>query len=591
MTGDSGYYRTDGLLVMRGRIDNQVKIRGVRVEPGEVEAVIAHCPNVSGVAVVAHENASGDKFLAAFVTLLDPSLNSANDLPGAFVREFLRNKLPENMVPSVVVILDKLPLLPNGKINRKSLSLPDPRNDDIAVSNLPEPDEPANPQEAELLAIWQNVLGHSRVGVNDSFIELGGDSLTAISALVRMQRLGIPDRVAKGIFQGWTIRQISALRSGSAPESSEYAMTPKAKTNLLVNVLRGMLVAILVTGHWFEGLLNRLPVSLRGLNELLLPIFSVATPGFAIIFGLGLGYMYYPKYLVDPKQTIKSLHIGIWLVGAGIFVIATTGLAVAITKGELNNSTDFFNAFYSALLYYALALATTPYLFKHLSVRRDVYKTIALLIIVMYAIFQLGQLTLLNYEQQGFLQLCRLMVVAKFNYFNMSVGVLSGMAAGIYLHRWSKENRPVIDLAPRMASIGVCACVFGASLLYITSGSFSGFRDESILPAWKWVFYAGTLLLGAAAMSIIVSKYEALHPSLRKIINITGVLGQISLPVFAFHGTVLRIKALLIYAGTPDGIALILPLVGFLMLCFWMMSKLYRMYYGVTKSSVQMDDA
>ena len=580
LTGDSGCYRTDGLLVMRGRMDDQVKIRGMRVEPAEIEAAIGRCPGIREAAVVAHENSSGSKYLTAYIVLSSDLSPSTTPAPSALVRDYLRTRLPENMVPAVFVVLDALPLLPNGKVNKKALKANNsvlPSQVDTAEETL---DGPRNSREAELLDIWKSVLGHKRVTVNESFVELGGDSLTAISALVRMQRLGIPDSFARGIFQGWTIRQISDMTNGHNSPSVAKTLPPKLKTNLFVNILRGLLIIILVTGHWFEGLLNRLPESWRGTNEMLMPLFNVATPGFAILFGLSLGYIYFPRYLTDREQAVRTLRFGALLVFSGVLLRSAFFNGELLLKGQVINATDFFNTFYSALLYYTIALLTVPFWFRLLLKSNQIYRSILFMILASYLLFHGSLWLFLAHEQQGFIQLCRLMLVAKFNYFNMSVGALAGLAAGVYLHRWSLQKLPLHELSARMALIGSAAVTCGLILLYVETGSFAAVHDAAIMPVWKWVFYAGTLLLSASLLSRALSVYEQSSAPVRMSVNTVGVLGQISLPVFVFHQTVLQVKAILISFGMASTLALILPLLVFLAGCVWMMRRLYDLYYG-----------
>jgi hypothetical protein len=550
----------------------------MRVEPGEVEAALAHCPVVAEAAVVAHEHTDGSKFLAAYVVPRDQGAKQSQLITE--MRTFMRAKVPEGMVPSVFVLMNTLPLLPNGKINRKALCVTLQPSEDETAFEPQGDDAPRSKEEAELLNIWKSVLGHSRVGVNDSFIELGGDSLTAIRALVWMQRLGIPDAFAKGIFQGRTIRQITEMAQGNDSAADLVAMPPKAKTNLLVNVLRGLLVAILVAGHWIEGLLNRLPASLRGAHEALLPLFSVATPGFAILFGLGLGYIHFPKYSSDPLQVQKSLKLGFWLVVGGIIIRSASDLGILMLGEGISNSTEFFNTFYSALLYYAIAIATAPIWFAIINKSQNPYRAVAVLIACAYLLYQGGQALLLNQEQEGFLQLCRLMVVAKFNYFNMSIGALLGLAAGIYLYKWSQLGHSLDALWRPLFLVGMVLCGLGLALLYATTGSFAGLKNEAVLPLWKWVFYGGALSVVSAGLCILLKGYEGTPAPVRIAINLFGVLGQISLPVFVLHQLVLRLKTLLVFTGMPDALALVLPLFAFLAFCGWLMYRLYALYYG-----------
>lgn len=574
LTGDSGCYRDDGLLVMLGRMDNQVKIRGVRVEPGEVEAAIAHCPGIKEAAVVAHEGPQG-KYLAAYLVIGQP----APAAPAAVVRDFLRARLPENMVPSAFVVLEALPLLPNGKVNKKALLPPQASADESTAAPTDQRDAPRNALERDLLEVWQGVLGHRRVSVNDSFVELGGDSLTAITALVRMQRLGIPDSHARGIFQGWSIRQIAQMAEGQHTEV-ERTMTPKARTNLLVNVMRGILVAILVAGHWFDGLLNRLPERWHGAADMFLPLFNAATPGFALMFGLSLGYIYLPRYRTEPAAVSRAMRQGVMLVVAGVFIRAAFDIGMLLSDGKGLTVTTFFTSFYSALLYYAIALATAPLWFRMITRSGHVYRTVFAMALGMYALYRGAQWLFLAQEREGFVELMRLMVVAKFNYFNMSAGALFGVAAGYYLHLWSQGKQPLVALAPRLAMLGTMAAVGGLALLVLSTGSFSQIYNAGLMPVWKWIFYAGMVLLMASLLSVSLNAYESSSAPLRVGFNLLGVLGQISLPVFVCHNLVLRVKALLVHVGLPGGIALVIPLALFFGGCGWMMYRLYGLYYG-----------
>ena len=589
LTGDSGYIRQDGLVVMRGRIDNQVKIRGIRVEPGEVEAAISHCPLVAEVAVVAHTAQTGDKYLGAYV-VANQQGKAAKDL-AAEIRSFLKPRLPDGLIPAVITALESLPRLPNGKIDRKSLTPIAPIAPTATIapgssqtSDASDANTPRNAQEAELLTLWKSVLGHPNVGLNESFVELGGDSLTAITALVRMQRMGVSDNIARGIFQGWSIRQIAAAANGESSAQQPVAMPLKVRTNLLVNVMRGLLVAILVTGHWVEGLLNRLPPVLRGIQHTLTPLFASATPGFAILFGLGLGYIYFPKYLQDPQQAKKSLKLGAALVFTGIVVRSAADLGLMQMEGGIPNSTEFFNTFFSALLYYFLALLTAPVWFKLISINGKYWRNIIYLAIGSYLTYRITSHYLLDKEQTGFLQLCRLMLVAKFNYFNMSVGAFAGLAFGLFLQNYSKTESSLVKMLPSLLLWGGLLTATGVALLYGTTGGVAELYNEGTLAEWKWIFYSGTLLLATGLLIKILNIYENLPSSLRAIFNWTSVLGQISLPVFVLHQLVLRFKALFVHAGIPDGIALVIPLVSFLGFCVWMMNRLYGLYFGSTTS-------
>ncbi|HEX6373014.1 MAG TPA: amino acid adenylation domain-containing protein [Longimicrobium sp.] len=197
-TGDLGRRRADGEYDCLGRIDRQVKIRGFRVEPEEVEAALAAHPAVAEAAVAARADGVGEPRLVAWV--------APAGAPGAELRAFLRQRLPEYMVPSAFVGLDALPRTPNGKIDR--LSLPEPEGverdegDGYAA--------PRTPVEEILCGIWAKVLGVERVGVRDDFFALGGHSLRAVQIVARLRdALGV-DVPLPAIFQAHTVQALAA---------------------------------------------------------------------------------------------------------------------------------------------------------------------------------------------------------------------------------------------------------------------------------------------------------------------------------------------------------------------------------------------
>jgi amino acid adenylation domain-containing protein/non-ribosomal peptide synthase protein (TIGR01720 family) len=172
-TGDRARWRADGTLDYLGRLDGQVKIRGLRVETGEVEAALRRHPGVSACAVVAREDAPGDRRLVAYV---------AGGADAGELRAHLRQGLPEYMVPGAFVALDALPLTPNGKLDVRALPAPGPGGaEDGYVA-------PRTPLEETLAALWAGVLRVERVGVHDSFFDAGGHSLLAVRMLFLVQQ-------------------------------------------------------------------------------------------------------------------------------------------------------------------------------------------------------------------------------------------------------------------------------------------------------------------------------------------------------------------------------------------------------------------
>ncbi|WP_162501576.1 alpha/beta fold hydrolase, partial [Methylobacterium crusticola] len=208
LTGDRGVIGADGLVRFLGRLDDQVKVRGVRVEPAEVAAALRAAPGVGACAVLAREDAAGVARLAAYVVPEPGAAPSARAL-----REHLRLHLPAPMIPEAFAFLDALPLSANQKLDRARLPAPEPDGPEPAAL-------PRDAVEWRLAEIWRDLLGTEAVGIADDFFDLGGHSLLALRLLVRIeQALGRKVPLA-ALFEGPTIRHLAAVirrQPGPAP--------------------------------------------------------------------------------------------------------------------------------------------------------------------------------------------------------------------------------------------------------------------------------------------------------------------------------------------------------------------------------------
>ncbi len=178
-TGDLGRWGADGRLYHLGRLDHQLKIHGIRIEPGEIETVLRAHSAVRQAVIIAREVGPGSRRLVAYVVY-----EAGKDLTVSEVRGYLRGKLPDYMVPSVVVTLDSVPLTPNGKVDR--MSLPDPFKNTLRTAASREP--PAPGTEQQIAQIWQDILRIDRISAEDNFFELGGHSLLSLRVAAAVEK-------------------------------------------------------------------------------------------------------------------------------------------------------------------------------------------------------------------------------------------------------------------------------------------------------------------------------------------------------------------------------------------------------------------
>ena len=179
-TGDVGFYLSDGNIQYLGRADNQVKIRGFRVELGEIEAIISQYAGVQECLVLVREDAPGDKRLVAYIVT-----SGLTEMLVSELRNHLRSKLPEYMIPSAFVLLERFPLTPNGKVDRRALPGPENQRPDQSVAFVP----PRNLSEEIVADIWSSILGVEQVGIFDNFFDLGGHSLLATQVISHVRDL------------------------------------------------------------------------------------------------------------------------------------------------------------------------------------------------------------------------------------------------------------------------------------------------------------------------------------------------------------------------------------------------------------------
>ncbi|PMB43198.1 non-ribosomal peptide synthetase [Fischerella thermalis CCMEE 5330] len=234
-TGDLVRYRQDGNIEFLGRIDNQVKVRGFRIELGEIESVLSQHPAVREVVVLAREEKAGNKRLVAYIVPNKQSRGQEDLIAGSDrlqsetleqetqdldnsnihhsalshdLRNFVKEKLPEYMIPAAFVFLEVMPLTPNGKVNLQALPAPEQQTPQIASAFI----APETTVEKQLATIWAQVLGREKVGIKDNFFALGGDSILSLQVVSKAREAGL-QLTPKQIFQYQTIAELVAVVS------------------------------------------------------------------------------------------------------------------------------------------------------------------------------------------------------------------------------------------------------------------------------------------------------------------------------------------------------------------------------------------
>ncbi|MDX1952010.1 MAG: amino acid adenylation domain-containing protein [Verrucomicrobiota bacterium] len=218
-TGDLVRYREDGNLEFLGRLDDQVKIRGFRIELGEIESALLQHPDVREAALLARPDSQGEKRLVAYVTL-------RRSQPRQQISSWLKSRLPGYMVPSAIIILEQLPIMPNGKVDRRALPSPDEYPEEIQSGQ-----GPRTPMELQLQILFERVLKKAPIGVEVSFFELGGDSLQALELLVQVEKATGKNLPLGTLFQASSIEALAKLIQSRNDHSERWSALVPLQTS------------------------------------------------------------------------------------------------------------------------------------------------------------------------------------------------------------------------------------------------------------------------------------------------------------------------------------------------------------------------
>jgi amino acid adenylation domain-containing protein len=213
-TGDLARYQPDGNIEFLGRADFQIKLRGHRIEPGEIEAILEDCSGVRQAVIILREDREGDKRLVAYLVAEYGGANNAGTL-----RKELESKLPDYMVPSSFVFLPELPLTANGKTDRKALlNLPAP-NISVGAADAVAGSQPSSEIERIVATVWQEALGIPTVGLNDNFFDLGAHSLTVAEVQAKLQEVLRREISLVDLFQFSTVSALARHLAGTDAHS------------------------------------------------------------------------------------------------------------------------------------------------------------------------------------------------------------------------------------------------------------------------------------------------------------------------------------------------------------------------------------
>lgn len=570
LTDEEGWLRTsdkgaleDGLLYYQGRADDVLNISGVKVSAEHFEQkLLKHLGlETRQVAVAGRDDPlRGQAVMVAHLREVD-----AERLRGA--AHDIAAQAGLGAADVALVCVEEIPRTETGKVKRSVLTEQHGRASVSSAIDTPGDaagDMAMSPREAQIAAIWQEALGIHVVSRDESFFDIGGDSLSAITVALRAEQHHMPEDVMHLMFEGRTIAEIAALLDGAAPADMQRSRT--AILGDTINVTRGLFVLLVIAAHWAPFLLVRMDSPGFGVDQLFAIVFAMGTPGFAMIFGIGLSFFYLPLVERAPDRLASKLRSNSLILGVGVLVIAAVAAVdVYLTQGYFDRIWPE-RVFFNVILGYFLLMLFVPVMLW--LVRRTPHVAFNALAMAAGAliILNLTTVTLGADQFAGFANLGRLMLVSLYSLPQMVTAASIGMALG----QWIRMNGERPDLPALCAQLGALLIVTGSLFLLYTGGFWVHLHRFHY-----FILYAGVLLL---CFTLFFKLVEARR--LRMPLRFLLLLGLLSFPAFVTHILVIPIKNILVDLGLVNGLALGLPLLVFVGLAAFAMLRLNRIYFA-----------
>ena len=574
-TADQGRIE-GGVLYYEGRADELINSGGLKIDPTLFEQKLGSAlgaPQSVAVGRVA-DDLRGHKVLVA--------VEQGSGLKADAVRK-AATEIAEGLGLTgsgslVLRMIETIPRTATGKVQRAKLADEPEKVVETMTADMTEA-APGASRAAELQALWAEVLNVPSVSLHESFYDLGGDSLSALTVIMRMEALGLDPDTARMIFDGKTIAAIAgadgpapvlepvAAPAAPPPETPSTAPATPEKGGLsfaemmnAVHATRGVLILWVVVGHWLPGVLARIAGDAAWIYEAMNPALRYGTPGFAMVFGLGVGALGLQHYAKNRDMFLKGNRLNVMLVGGGVLIMALIRLAAVSTDGEPFGPYTVSFLFYSAIAYYALAMLTMPLIMRVLHMGPDRLLTALLVGAICMALHEFLATTVAPLKPGGVLELMKILLTAKYGYFHMTAYVMVGVAMGILLRRWHGSAR----LSQDMGFYGLALIILGSVVLYEVRGDADLMNFGRVHP-WHLMIYAGvTLWIIAIFCRINRGNARGAGPIIRYGNAFAITSGILALPIFVGHEIVIPIKSLLENLGLPGSIALLIPLLLFL---------------------------
>ncbi len=578
-TNDLGDIK-EGFVYYKGRSDDIINCGGIKVYPDIIEKRIREIMGIEkGIAVArGNDKVRGEIIIICYLQELE---GRKHDIEKAALQAASENDIKGSGSVKLMSLLS-FPATDTGKIKRRLLTEIYSEYAKNQIETVDEKDgveeqENLSETEEKIIRAWKDVLKVSKIRAKDTFYDLGGDSLTAISVIVKMNRMGLPKDLLQGMLQGMSVRELSEKldQTVTSEEPHRHTIRNQAiKNSLNVNAVRGIFVLLVIGAHWSGFVMDKLPGSLAQIiSPFLSFFFNMGTPGFAIVYGLTVGFSLFDISQKDNKRFKSILRNTQLLLGAGIFVLALLSLTEKILMHGNLTGTEIANTFYSVLLFYFLASLTLPLWFRFFARFKDVTLPILLTACILYITYPLVWDKLSIMKTTGIWELVKMAFCAKYSYFNLIGGAFLGLTLGIHLKRNALA-------AKNFLSWGLIAILLGMIIAYhADSIKLLVTWPLTATYLWGWLIYWGIVMIFFKGIGSLLGFYNRSGVVLRVILQFFSLTGLLAFPLYVGHELVIPFKGIMEAVGVPNIAALLIPIILFLLTFYFLYRKMYEMNF------------
>ena len=583
VTRDRGEIR-GGFLHYLGRLDDQINVAGVKLGAEAIEAEIRALLPAAGEGFAVAPLADAMRGEAVLLAIEAGHADQARLIEEAARLVLGRRGVQVGQGAGAalkVMQLDRLPRTATDKVQRRRLP-------DLWQGEAPAPGlmlgaaDPAaadlSAAEARIAGIWAQVVGAARFAPGASFYDLGGDSLSSVQIGLVMEGAGLPRAAVRATMEGRSLREVAALLEDAPPRTAAPAALPDAaRRSWSITMMRAIMALSVILSHWGPGFFGRLGVA-QPAETALSFLYRMGTPGFAAVFGIGIGYFMLPDYATKSASVLRRMGSAFRLVLLGMTLLAAIRLANLVVRGDPVTGLEIAHAFYGVLGYYALMLGTARWWLPPLARLARPIPWLLAGLPILWVLWQVLPPLLPSAQMQSVLEWPRLMLVGGYNVFKMTAVASAGMAVGVWL-----AGQRDSAAAARMLMLGGGFCAVLVVMALIESQGIHVFdsRDSAVFTSLPGlIFYVAFAACGIGLFLRLLLSWDDLSAALRLPMQVLLVTGGLALPIYVFHGLVIPGRDLMVELGLGGGVALLVAVGLFGLAMLYGGKRLWRMYFG-----------